>query len=112
MQHVSDNARYDMFELALAMARFLVKSTVMRRRAGQVWGLVVSASLALSCSSGQTGSPSCGAPELSGASLEAARSLAQGALGQDVTGDRHEFISLLSKARALSPTPALVARTP
>lgn len=51
-----------------------------------------------------------GAPELSGASLEAARSLAQGALGSDVTGDRHEFVSLLAKARALAPTPAVVAR--
>ncbi|MEI9953049.1 MAG: VWA domain-containing protein [Pseudomonadota bacterium] len=50
-----------------------------------------------------------GAPDLSGASLEAARSLAQGALGSDVTGDRHEFISLLAKARALAPTVATVA---
>ena len=48
-----------MFELALAMARFLVKSAVMERRAGQVGGLVLSALLAFSCSSGQTGSPSC-----------------------------------------------------
>jgi Ca-activated chloride channel family protein len=51
-----------------------------------------------------------GAPDLSGASLEAARTLAQGALGQDVTGDRHEFVSLLAKARALAPTAAVVAR--
>jgi len=35
--------------------------------------------------------------------------LAQGALGSDVTGDRHEFISLLAKARALAPTSATVA---
>jgi len=45
-----------------------------------------------------------GSPDSSGASLEAARSLAQGALGSDVSGDRHEFISLLAKARALSPS--------
>ena len=50
-----------------------------------------------------------GAPDLSGASLEAARSLAQGALGSDVTGDRHEFVSLLAKARALAPSGASVA---
>ncbi len=50
-----------------------------------------------------------GAPDLSGASLEAARNLAQGALGSDITGDRHEFISLLAKARALAPTVATVA---
>jgi len=50
-----------------------------------------------------------GAPDLSGASLEAARSLAQGALGSDVTGDRHEFISLLAKARTLAPSVATVA---
>ncbi|HKO51078.1 MAG TPA: VWA domain-containing protein [Polyangiaceae bacterium] len=50
-----------------------------------------------------------GAPGLSGASLEAARSLAQGALGSDVSGDRHEFVSLLAKARALAPTAARVA---
>ncbi len=50
-----------------------------------------------------------GAPDLSGASLEAARNLAQGALGSDVTGDRHEFISLLAKARALAPSVASVA---
>jgi len=50
-----------------------------------------------------------GAPDLSGASLEAARSLAQGALGSDLTGDRHEFISLLAKARALAPTVTTVA---
>jgi hypothetical protein len=51
-----------------------------------------------------------GAPNLSGASLEAARLLAQGALGSDVTGDRHEFVALLAKARALAPTTAVVAR--
>ena len=50
-----------------------------------------------------------GAPDSSGASLDAARSLAQGALGSDVTGDRHEFISLLAKARALAPTTRAVA---
>jgi len=50
-----------------------------------------------------------GAPDLPGASLEAARSLAQGALGSDVSGDRHEFVSLLSKARALAPAAAVVA---
>jgi Ca-activated chloride channel homolog len=50
-----------------------------------------------------------GAPDSSGASLEAARTLAQAALGADVTGDRHEFISLLAKARALAPTAATVA---
>ena len=54
-----------------------------------------------------------GAPDLSGASLEAARALAEGALGRDLTGDRHEFVSLLAKARALRPTVASVAtRTP
>jgi hypothetical protein len=36
--------------------------------------------------------------------------LAQGALGSDVTGDRHEFVSLLAKARALAPATAVVAR--
>ena len=51
-----------------------------------------------------------GAPDLSGASLEAARTLAQGALGNDVAGDRHEFIALLAKARTLAPTSAVVAR--
>ena len=50
-----------------------------------------------------------GAPDLSGASLEAARTLAQSALGQDLAGDRHEFISLLAKARALAPAVATVA---
>ena len=50
-----------------------------------------------------------GAADLSGASLDAARNLAQGALGSDVSGDRHEFISLLAKARALSPTTSAVA---
>ena len=50
-----------------------------------------------------------GAPELSGASLESARNLAQGALGRDLTGDRHEFISLLAKARALAPSATVVA---
>ena len=50
-----------------------------------------------------------GAPDLPGASLDTARGLAQGALGSDVSGDRHEFISLLSKARALAPAAAVVA---
>ena len=50
-----------------------------------------------------------GAEALSSASLEASRSLAQGALGQDLNGDRHEFISLLAKARALAPPAAPVA---
>jgi Ca-activated chloride channel family protein len=50
-----------------------------------------------------------GAPDLSGASLDAARRLAQGALGSDVTGDRHEFISLLAKAHALTQATATVA---
>lgn len=50
-----------------------------------------------------------GASLSSGASLDAARSLAQGAIGADVTGDRHEFVSLLAKARALSPASATIA---
>ncbi|MEO8900675.1 MAG: VWA domain-containing protein [Polyangiaceae bacterium] len=50
-----------------------------------------------------------GAPDLGRASLDNARTLAQGAVGQDPTGDRHEFISLLAKARALAPTAAPVA---
>jgi len=50
-----------------------------------------------------------GAPETSGASLEAARNLAQGAIGSDATGDRHEFVSLLAKARALAPASAKIA---
>jgi len=50
-----------------------------------------------------------GAPDLSGATLEGARNLAQGALGSDATGDRHEFISLLAKARALAPSPTAIA---
>ncbi|HET7542743.1 MAG TPA: von Willebrand factor type A domain-containing protein [Polyangiaceae bacterium] len=50
-----------------------------------------------------------GAPDLPSASLEAARSLAQGALGADLTGDRHEFISLLAKARALGQSNTPVA---
>ena len=50
-----------------------------------------------------------GAPESSGASLEGARRLAEGALGADLSGDRHEFVSLLAKARALAPTVASVA---
>lgn len=50
-----------------------------------------------------------GASQISGASLEAARNLAQGAIGSDVTGDRHEFVSLLAKARALAPSTATVA---
>jgi Ca-activated chloride channel family protein len=49
------------------------------------------------------------APDLSGATLDQARSLAQGAVGQDPSGDRHEFISLLAKAKALSPQAAPVA---
>jgi Ca-activated chloride channel homolog len=52
-----------------------------------------------------------GAPDMSGASLDSARTLAQSALGQDPNGDRHEFISLLAKARALSaPTAAIATR--
>jgi hypothetical protein len=27
----------------------------------------------------------------------------------DIAGDRHEFVSLLAKARALAPTPAALA---
>lgn len=50
-----------------------------------------------------------GAPDTSGASLEAARNLAQGAIGSDVSGDRHEFVSLLAKARALAPASAKIA---
>ncbi len=50
-----------------------------------------------------------GAPDLGTASLDNARTLAQGAVGQDPTGDRHEFISLLAKARSLAPTTAPVA---
>jgi len=50
-----------------------------------------------------------GAPDLAGASLDAARALAQGAVGSDVTGDRHEFVSLLAKARALTSAPATIA---
>jgi Ca-activated chloride channel family protein len=50
-----------------------------------------------------------GAPDLGAASLDNARALAQGAVGQDPTGDRHEFISLLAKARALAPAAAPVA---
>jgi len=49
------------------------------------------------------------APDLGTASLESARALAQSALGQDPTGDRHEFIALLAKARALAPSAAHVA---
>jgi Ca-activated chloride channel homolog len=49
------------------------------------------------------------APDLAGASLEAARTLAEGALGRDISGDRHEFVSLLAKARALAPTVANLA---
>ena len=44
-----------------------------------------------------------GAPDLAGASLDQARALAEGALGRDATGDRHEFVSLLAKASALTP---------
>jgi len=50
-----------------------------------------------------------GAPDMSAASLDSARVLAQGALGQDPNGDRHEFISLLAKARALTPATAAIA---
>jgi Ca-activated chloride channel family protein len=50
-----------------------------------------------------------GAPDMSQASLDSARALAQGAVGQDPTGDRHEFVSLLAKARALAPTTAAIA---
>jgi Ca-activated chloride channel family protein len=50
-----------------------------------------------------------GAPDMTRASLDSARTLAQGALGLDPNGDRHEFISLLAKARALAGTPAAVA---
>ncbi len=50
-----------------------------------------------------------GAPDMSYASLDAARSLAQGAVGRDPSGDRHEFISLLAKARDLSPVTAAIA---
>lgn len=50
-----------------------------------------------------------GAPDLSGASLDAASALARGALGRDPTGDRHEFVSLLSKASALTPRVATLA---
>lgn len=49
------------------------------------------------------------APSLSGASLESARSLAQGAVGADPNGDRHEFVSLLAKAKSLVPQTAAVA---
>ncbi|HEY1532800.1 MAG TPA: VWA domain-containing protein, partial [Polyangiaceae bacterium] len=52
-----------------------------------------------------------GAPDMTAASLDSARTLAQSALGQDPNGDRHEFISLLAKARALSvPTAAIATR--
>jgi Ca-activated chloride channel family protein len=43
-----------------------------------------------------------GAPDLHGATLDGARSLAAAALGRDPSGDRHEFISLLTKARTLT----------
>ena len=42
------------------------------------------------------------APGLNGATLDSARHLAEGALGRDATGDRHEFVSLLAKAKSLS----------
>lgn len=51
-----------------------------------------------------------GAPDVGGASLDAARRLAEGALGRDPSGDRHEFVSLLAKARALSPATAQIAK--
>jgi Ca-activated chloride channel family protein len=52
-----------------------------------------------------------GASDMAAASLDSARTLAQGALGQDPNGDRHEFISLLAKARALAaPTAAVATR--
>ena len=50
-----------------------------------------------------------GAPNMAKASLDSARTLAEGALGQDPSGDRHEFISLLAKARALTPATAAIA---
>ncbi|HYP76191.1 MAG TPA: VWA domain-containing protein [Polyangiaceae bacterium] len=52
-----------------------------------------------------------GSPDIATASLEAARSLAQSALGSDVSGDRHEFISLLAKARALASPPVAAVAT-
>jgi Ca-activated chloride channel family protein len=50
-----------------------------------------------------------GAPDMARASLDSARALAEGAVGSDVTGDRHEFVSLLAKARALAPATAAIA---
>jgi Ca-activated chloride channel homolog len=50
-----------------------------------------------------------GAPDLFGASLDSARELAQSAVGSDPSGDRHELISLLAKAKALEPQAAPVA---
>jgi Ca-activated chloride channel homolog len=50
-----------------------------------------------------------GAPNMEKASLDSARTLAEGALGQDPNGDRHEFISLLAKARGLTPATAAIA---
>jgi Ca-activated chloride channel homolog len=51
-----------------------------------------------------------GAPDAPGVNLDSARALAQGAVGADVTGDRHEFVSLLAKAKALSPATLVVAK--
>jgi Ca-activated chloride channel family protein len=51
-----------------------------------------------------------GAPDAPGVNLDSARALAQGAVGADVSGDRHEFVSLLAKAKALSPTALVVAK--
>jgi Ca-activated chloride channel family protein len=42
-----------------------------------------------------------GAPDMHGASLDSARAMAASALGSDVSGDRHEFVSLLAKAKAI-----------
>ncbi len=50
-----------------------------------------------------------GAPNLSGATLDSARALAQSATGADPNGDRHELVSLLAKAKALMPETAAVA---
>ncbi|HEY4102258.1 MAG TPA: von Willebrand factor type A domain-containing protein [Polyangiaceae bacterium] len=50
-----------------------------------------------------------GAPGLSHASLDSARALAEGALGNDTNGERHEFISLLAKAKSLSTQSAPLA---
>ena len=53
------------------------------------------------------------APGLNGATLDSARALAQAALGNDLSGDRHEFISLLAKAQSLSgPTNSVAIAAP